>query len=87
MNQFFGEIKMFATTYAPCNWAFCWGQTYPIQEYSILYSLIGTLYGGDGRRIPGQSCCCYLRWQVRHDANHYQLRGPGIPAPRVGRQH
>lgn len=43
-----GEIRLFAGNYAPLNWAFCNGQILSISEYEILYSLIGTIYGGDG---------------------------------------
>ncbi|MGN7168404.1 phage tail protein [Paenibacillus cellulositrophicus] len=43
-----GEIRLFAGNYAPTNWAFCNGQILSISEYEILYSLIGTIYGGDG---------------------------------------
>ena len=40
---------MFAGTYAPLNWAFCEGQLLSISEYSTLFAIIGTNYGGDGR--------------------------------------
>jgi microcystin-dependent protein len=39
---------MFGGNYAPLNWALCDGQLLPISQYSPLYSLIGTTYGGDG---------------------------------------
>jgi len=45
---FIGEIRMFAGTYAPFKWAFCDGQLLPVANNEALYSLIGTLYGGDG---------------------------------------
>ena len=40
---------MFAGTFAPRNWAFCDGQILPISNYTALFSLLGTTYGGDGR--------------------------------------
>lgn len=43
------EVKMFAGNFAPRGWAFCEGQLLPIAQYSALFSLLGTLYGGDGR--------------------------------------
>jgi microcystin-dependent protein len=49
MEGFIGEVKYFAGTYAPKNWAFCEGQQLPIVQYTPLYSLIGTTYGGDGK--------------------------------------
>jgi microcystin-dependent protein len=49
MSQpFIGEIRMFGGTFAPMNWMFCEGQVLPISEYSVLFNLIGTTYGGDG---------------------------------------
>ncbi len=49
MDGYFGEVKMFAGTFAPQNWLFCWGQTLQIRQYSALYSVLGTQFGGDGR--------------------------------------
>jgi microcystin-dependent protein len=46
---FIGEIRMFAGTYAPDNWALCNGASMNLQQNQILYSLIGTTYGGDGQ--------------------------------------
>jgi microcystin-dependent protein len=40
---------MFGGNFAPAGWAFCWGQTMPISENDVLFQLIGTTYGGDGR--------------------------------------
>ena len=48
-NQFLGEIRMFAGSYAPAGWALCQGQLMPISQNTALYSLLGTTYGGDGR--------------------------------------
>jgi microcystin-dependent protein len=47
-DQFYGEIRMFGGNYAPQDWALCNGQALQISQYSTLYSLIGTTYGGDG---------------------------------------
>jgi microcystin-dependent protein len=47
-DAYVGEIRMFAGAFAPTGWAFCEGQILPIQDYTALYSLIGTYYGGDG---------------------------------------
>lgn len=48
MDAFTGEIMTFGGGYAPANWALCQGQVLSINQYQILYSLIGTTYGGDG---------------------------------------
>ncbi|WP_158798401.1 phage tail protein [Pedobacter sp. L105] len=48
MDPYVGEIRMFAGTFAPLDWAFCNGQTINIQQNTTLYAVIGTLYGGNG---------------------------------------
>jgi microcystin-dependent protein len=48
MLPFLGEIRLFPYSFAPSNWALCQGQLLPISQYSALYSLLGTTYGGDG---------------------------------------
>ena len=45
---FIGEIRMFGGTFAPNGYAFCNGQLLPIAQYTALFSLLGTFYGGDG---------------------------------------
>lgn len=47
-DPFLGEIRIFAGSYAPANWAFCNGQILPISQYTALFSLLGTQYGGNG---------------------------------------
>ena len=48
-DPFLAEIKLFAGTFAPRGWAFCNGQILPISQNTALFSLLGTMYGGDGR--------------------------------------
>jgi microcystin-dependent protein len=47
-QPFIGEIDIFAFNYAPYNWAFADGSTLPIRQYTALFSLLGTYYGGNG---------------------------------------
>lgn len=49
MEPMIGEIRMFAGNFAPRGWAFCNGQLLNITQYPALYSILGTVYGGDGR--------------------------------------
>lgn len=49
MEGTIGEIRMFAGNFAPRAWAFCEGQLLPIAQNTALFSIIGTIYGGDGR--------------------------------------
>lgn len=48
-DQFIGEIRIFATNFAPSGWAMCNGQLMPISQNSALFALLGVTYGGDGR--------------------------------------
>jgi|ERR1035441_2243646 microcystin-dependent protein len=48
MDPFLGEIRMVGFNYAPTGWALCNGQTLSIQQYSALFALLGTTYGGNG---------------------------------------
>ena len=48
-EPFVGEIRMFGGNFAPAGWAFCNGQLVPISENDVLFTLIGTTYGGDGQ--------------------------------------
>ena len=48
-DQMLGEVKLFAGNFAPRNWAFCEGQLLNISENTALFSILGTMYGGDGR--------------------------------------
>jgi len=52
-EPFLGEIIMFGGNFAPRGWAFCDGQLLPISQYSALFSILGTTYGGDGRTTFG----------------------------------
>lgn len=49
MEAYVGEIKLFAGNYAPAGWAICNGTTLSIPGNEMLFSLIGTTYGGDGQ--------------------------------------
>ena len=48
-DQFLGEIRLVAFNFAPTGWAFCAGQLLPLSQNTALFSLLGTMYGGDGR--------------------------------------
>jgi microcystin-dependent protein len=45
---FIGEIRMFAGNFVPQSWAFCDGQLLPISQNTALFSIVGTMYGGNG---------------------------------------
>ncbi|MFD2365129.1 phage tail protein [Pseudoduganella sp. GCM10020061] len=48
-DPFIGEIKIYPFNRVPRGWAPCQGQLLPINQNQALYSLLGNVYGGDGR--------------------------------------
>ncbi len=48
MDPFLGEIRLVGFNFAPQGWAFCNGQIMSIAQNTALFSLLGTMYGGDG---------------------------------------
>lgn len=47
-QPYVGEIRMFGFNFNPVGWYFCDGQYLSISENEVLFTLIGTTYGGDG---------------------------------------
>jgi len=43
-----GEIAPFPTATLPAGWMPCDGRTLQIADHMALYSILGTMYGGDG---------------------------------------
>ncbi|HEY8160281.1 MAG TPA: tail fiber protein [Methylobacter sp.] len=48
MEAFVGTILPVGFNFAPRGWAFCNGQLMSISQNTALFSLLGTMYGGDG---------------------------------------
>ncbi len=48
-EPFIGEVALFGGNFAPRGWAFAHGQLLAISQYSALFSILGTEFGGDGR--------------------------------------
>ena len=74
-----GEIRMFAGNFAPRGWALCDGQLLAVQQNDALFSVLGTIYGGDGRTtfaLPD------LRGRVPIHAG----TGPGLSRKRLGQR-
>lgn len=53
MEPFLGQIVLFGGNFAPRGWAKCEGQLLSIASNSALFSILGTIYGGDGRTTFG----------------------------------
>ena len=47
-TPFLGELSICAFGFPPPNWALCDGRLMPIRQHQALYSLLGTVYGGNG---------------------------------------
>jgi microcystin-dependent protein len=47
-DQFIAEIRLFPFNFAPTGWAMCLGQLVSISQYTALFSLLGTNFGGNG---------------------------------------
>lgn len=52
-EPFIGEIKLLAFNFAPRNYQPCGGQLMSIAQNAALFSLLGTLYGGNGVQTFG----------------------------------
>jgi microcystin-dependent protein len=50
MDPMLGEIRLLPFTFAPVGWLACQGQVLNIEENAALFSLLGTMFGGDGQR-------------------------------------
>jgi microcystin-dependent protein len=76
-EPFIAEIRIFAGNFAPRNWAFCNGQLLPIAQNTALFSLVGTIYGGDGRTTLGLP-------NLQGRAAMHWGSGPGLTTRRIG---
>jgi len=55
MDEIMGTIKLFAGNFAPRGFYTCEGQILSISQNTALFSIIGNIYGGDGKttfRLP-----------------------------------
>ena len=48
-EPFLSEIRIMSFAFAPKGWAMCNGQLMPINQNQALFSLLGTMYGGNGQ--------------------------------------
>jgi microcystin-dependent protein len=48
MDPFVAEVRIVGFNFAPRGWAFCDGQILPLSQNTALFSLLGTIYGGNG---------------------------------------
>lgn len=76
-EPFLGEIKMFGGNFAPRGYALCDGQLLPINQNTALFSLLGTIYGGDGRTS-------FALPDLRGRVPVHEGTGPGLSPVQLG---
>jgi microcystin-dependent protein len=77
MQQYVGQVIAVGFNFAPEGWVLCNGQLLSISEFSVLYTLIGTTFGGDGVNTFGVP-----NLNGRSPAG--QGTGPGLPTMVLG---
>lgn len=53
MDGTLAEIRMFAGNFSPRGWQMCSGQLLSIAQWTAVFALVGTTYGGDGQTSFG----------------------------------
>lgn len=75
-EPYLGEVRIFGFNFAPRGWMFCSGQLLPIQQYSALFSILGTFYGGDGKTtfaLPNMQGRAPMHWGQGTGLSSYQI--------------
>lgn len=76
-EPFIGQIQPYGFNFAPRGWALCDGQLLPISSNTALFSLLGTIYGGDGRTT-------FALPDLRGRTPIHQGNGPGLSTRKIG---
>lgn len=79
-TPYIGEIKLISWNFAPKGWAFCNGQILAINQNAALFSLFGTMYGGNGTttfalpnlqgRVPIHASSNFVQGQAAGEPAH-----------------
>ncbi|MWV42037.1 phage tail protein [Paenibacillus sp. HJL G12] len=78
-DAYVGEIRIFAGNFAPRGWALCNGQLLNVSQNTVLFSILGAQYGGDGRTN-------FALPNLMGSAPMHQGAGPGLTPRTVGQQ-
>lgn len=76
-DPFVGEMMFFGGTFCPIGWAEANGALLAVSSNDALFSLLGTIYGGDGRTTFGLP-------DLRGRMPVHQGSGPGLSPRRIG---
>lgn len=77
MEGTLAEIRSFAGNFAPRGWVLCDGQLLSIAQWTAVFALIGTTYGGDGQTTFGVP-------DLRGRLPVGEGTGPGLPGMTLG---
>ncbi len=77
MEGYLAEVRMFAGNFAPRGWFFCQGQLLSIAQWTALFALTGTTFGGNGQTTFGLP-------DFRGRTAVGTGTGPGLPAMDLG---
>ena len=76
-NPFIGETMAFGGNFCPRSWAAMNGQLLAVSSNTALFSLLGTIYGGDGRTT-------FALPDMRGRVPVHPGNGPGLQTLRLG---
>lgn len=76
-EPFVGELRLYGNNFCPRGWAPANGAMLPISQNSALFSLLGTIYGGDGRTT-------FALPNLNDRAPVGDGNGPGLTPYRIG---
>ncbi|HEY6759905.1 MAG TPA: tail fiber protein [Baekduia sp.] len=79
-QPFIGELRLMSFIFPPKNWALCNGQQLAINQNQALFSLLGTMYGGNGQttfalpdlrgRLPVHAGNGWIQGEVAGEESH-----------------
>lgn len=78
-TPFIGEVRFVGFNFAPRGWAKCDGQLLSITSNEALFSILGTVYGGDGRTT-------FALPDMRGRTPVHPGTGPGLSNYRLGQK-
>ena len=78
-DPYVGEIRNFGFYFVPRGWAPCNGQLLSVNQHDALFSLLGTIYGGDGTTTFGLP-------DLRGRVSIHEGMGPGLTNYRLGQK-
>jgi microcystin-dependent protein len=88
-EAFLAELRLFSFSFPPRGWAQCNGQLLPINQNQALFSLMGTMYGGNGQtnfglpdlrgRVPMHSGGAHTQGERSGEESHTLIAGE-LPA-------